>query len=191
VKSLRSSNNRFAVCLFVSALCLWTILLAGRAAYAADAATKAKSSQETDAIKITSDRLIANRDSSWAEFSGNVRATQGDTVLTANSLKIYYRESMVQNTASSGAQGAVEKIVATGNVKIHFDGRLAESDQAVYTTGTRILVLSGAKSKVTSGKNSVSGKTITVDRNDDRITVEGGKETRVEAVIFSGKNGIE
>ena len=84
---------------------------------------------------------------------------------------------------------SINKIVADGNVQIKFDNRVAVTQQAVYITETRVLVLSGADSKVISGNNSISGKKITVYRTDGRIQVEGDKEERVEAVLYPGEKG--
>ncbi len=85
---------------------------------------------------------------------------------------------------------SIKKIVANGNVQIKFDNRVAVTQQAVYITENRVLVLSGANSKVISGNNSISGEKITVYRTDGRIQVESGKEERVEAVLYPGEKGI-
>ena len=44
--------------------------------------------------------------------------------------------------------------------------------------------------RVTSGDNAITGAKITVDRKNDRMTVESGNESRVNAVIFTGKDGL-
>ena len=76
------------------------------------------------------------------------------------------------------------------NVKIIFDDKTAISQRAVYTTDSRILVLTGPDSKIISGKDSISGEKITLYRADDRIIVESGKEKQVEAVFFSKQGGL-
>ncbi len=74
-------------------------------------------------------------------------------------------------------------------MKIRFDNRVAVTQQAVYITESRILILTGTGSKVTSGNNSISGSKITLYRVDGRITVESSSEKRVEAVFYSEEKG--
>jgi lipopolysaccharide export system protein LptA len=58
---------------------------------------------------------------------------------------------------------------------------------AEYTPATKVVVLSGPGSKVTSGNNYVSGEKITFYVNEDRVIVERSKEKQVEAVFYSGE----
>jgi lipopolysaccharide export system protein LptA len=146
---------------------------------------------EKDKIHITADTLISETESKYAEFSGNVRAIQGETVIRADSLKIFYRQGQKNKKNPTAAGAAIEKIVATGNVKITLDDKVALTQQAVYLTATRVLMLTGPNSKVTSGKDSVSGQKITFFRAEGRIKVESGPDQRVEAVFSSGGKGLK
>jgi lipopolysaccharide export system protein LptA len=136
------------------------------------------------AIHIISDLLTTDNETGFVEFSGNVQATQGTTVIVSDRLKVFYKEGTDSAQRISGGEGAVEKIVATGNVKINFDDKQAVSNEAEYTTDTQILVLSGPDSRVTTANESISGATITLFRSDGRIKVEGGRGKRVEAVFY-------
>lgn len=140
-------------------------------------------------IHIKADRLIADGNSNNAEFIGNVRAVQGTTVITSEKLKIFYKKDSVSKE-NSKEEDSIKEIIATGNVKILFDDKIAETRQAVYTAETRILVLIGQDSKVTSGKNTISGSKITFFRNDGRVKVEGSGNSRVEAFFDSGGKGL-
>lgn len=140
-------------------------------------------------IYITSDKLIADSEAKWAEFIGNVRAVQEDTVITADRLKIFYKK--IENDSSISDKGAIEKIVSSGNVKIKFDDKVAVAQHAVYTSKTGILVLTGPNTKVTSGTDFVSGDKITFYRAEDRMTVESSNKKRVEAVFYSREKEIE
>jgi lipopolysaccharide export system protein LptA len=152
--------------------------------------TDARSLSEDGRIHITADKLISDDEVDYAEFIGNVRATQEDTVITADRLKIF-----VKNTDNKSAPGvgtkSIHKIIASGNVKINFDNRVAVTPQAVYNTKTGVLVLSGDNSRIISGKDSISGEKITLYRTTGRITVESGEEKRVEAVFYSGEKGLK
>lgn len=142
-------------------------------------------------IHITADKLVSNINGKYAEFSGNVRAIQETTVITADRLRIYYKGKSSRKEKLTASNESLEKIVATGNVRINFDDKVATTDQAVYTAASQVLVLTGENSTVISGNNSIIGSRITLDRVDGRITVERGSGSRVEAVIFAGDEGLK
>ncbi len=150
-----------------------------------------KNDADQKAIHITSDLLTTDNETGSVEFSGNVRATQGTTVIVSDRLKVFYKEDADSAQKISGGTGAVEKIVAIGNVKINFDDKQAVSDEAEYTTQTQVLVLSGPGSKVTTENESISGAKITLYRSDGRIKVEGGKGKQVEAVFHEMSHTID
>lgn len=143
-------------------------------------------------IHVTADSLTTDNDARFAEFSGNVKATQGESVIRADSLKIYYRPAgEAKNDTGEPNAASIEKIIASGNVVITIDDKVAVTQKAVYIMENRVLVLSGKNSKITSGKDSISGETITFYRADGRIKVESGSNRQVEAVFFSGGKGLQ
>ncbi|MCJ7540280.1 MAG: hypothetical protein MUO88_11520 [Desulfobacterales bacterium] len=152
---------------------------------------KKKSSGGNGAIHITSDKLISDNKAGYAEFIGNVKATQDDTVITSDRLKIYYKKNIANKEPLSVSEESIHKIVAKGNVEIKFDNRVATAQQAIYNTETMVLVLSGNNSKIISENESISGEKITFYRIDGRINVESGNKKRVEAVFYSGQKGIK
>jgi len=146
---------------------------------------------EKNKIRITADTLTTESKAQFAEFSGNVKAVQGATVIIADRLRIFYKQDAQKKSAPRAEGAAIEKLVASGNVKITFDDKVAVAQKAVYHTEKRVLVLSGPNSKVTSGKDSISGEIITYYRADERIKVESGPNKRVEAVFSSGGVGLK
>lgn len=143
---------------------------------------------ESETIQITADLLVSDAANNRAEFSGNVTARQGDTLITADRLTVYFSKT-TEVDAVSPAQ-SLEKLIATGNVEIKFDNRLAVARQAVYITAERILTLIGPNAAISSGENTISGETITFYRADGRFTVEGGGG-RVKAVILPEGAGLD
>ena len=140
---------------------------------------------------ITADKLISDSEADYAEFVGNVRAIQGETVITADTLKIFFKKNSGNKDNPSPIEESIKTIVANGNVKIKFDNRVAVTQQAVYSTETEVLVLSGDDSKIISGNDSISGEKITLYRTNGRINVESGKQKRVQAVFYSGEKGLK
>lgn len=169
---------------------LAAMLLTISSAYAQETAPETEGAQQGgERIHVVSDRLITDTEAQTAEFIGNVRATQGDTVIVGDRLKVYY-ESAEDRVKDDEQNAAIKKMVATGNVTIHLDDKVAVSEQAVYLTESGILVLSGANSKITSENNSVSGDKITLYREEDRMEVEGSSKERVEAIFYPKEKGL-
>jgi lipopolysaccharide export system protein LptA len=150
-----------------------------------------ESSGKTSNIHITSDRMISDNQAGYAEFIGNVKATQEKTVITSDRLKIFFKKNIADKGPLSVSEESIHKIIAKGNVEIKFDNRVATAQQAVYNTETMVLVLSGNDSKIVSGNDSISGDKIIFYRADGRINVESGNKKRVEAVFYSGQKGIK
>jgi len=167
------------------------ILLTFGMLWAADS-EKSPGTDAGEPIHIVSDQLLIDNMTGEAEFVGNVLATQKETVIKSDKLKIIYKKETIQDGNVAAGEKSINKIIATGNVSIHFDNRLAETEQAVYTADTKILVLSGENSRITSENNLISGEKIIMYRNDGRIIVESGQNKgRVEAVISSAGNGLK
>ncbi len=154
--------------------------------WADDIPLNTESKTETDKIHITSNSLVTDSEANFAEFIGDVVAKQGDTVITGDKLKIFYK-----NIADGGSEGveaggsSVEKMVARGNVTIRMDNRLGEADKAEYFRDTGVIILTGKNAKISSGNNTVSGNKITIYRETNNMTVEHDGDKRVEAFLFS------
>jgi lipopolysaccharide export system protein LptA len=149
-------------------------------------ATETPSTASPEPIKIVADRLVTDSNARRAEFSGNVTATQGDTQMTSDRLVIFYSGSGGQNNV----QESIQRIEAYGRVRINFDDRVALTDQAIYTTSDRKLVLSGPGSKITRGQDEITGNEIIFDRDRQTVNVESRGKGQVNAVIHSDQRGL-
>ena len=121
---------------------------------------------DNDPIEVTADQLISNNDEMFAEFIGNVKASQGNFVITSDKLRIYYQGDLLKSKKRAKDEDLVKKIEATGNVKIESEQFSAETDKLEYDTATMTYVLTGDNSKILSGKNFVSGSKITFHQKD-------------------------
>jgi lipopolysaccharide export system protein LptA len=153
-------------------------------------------------IKITADNLSVDNKEKYAEFSGNVKAQQGKNKIRSDSLRIYYKGDLDgknkkeapgdKKKESATGQDVIEKAVASGNVKISFDDKVAVSDVAEFINGKQMLILSGPNTKFISGNNSIAGERITIHIETGKVNIEGTKKNRVEAVFYPGdKGGIQ
>ena len=138
---------------------------------------------ENEEIRIIADKLFAEVDAGVIEFVGNVKATQAETVVTADRLKIIYNPDAAKGQADALKSASIEKIIASGHVKINYGNIIAVTDVAEYTIKTEVLVLKGAQSKVTQEGHSITGTKFTLHRADGKITVESSEQNRVKAVF--------
>ena len=143
--------------------------------------------KETNKIRITADRLVGSYDKNYAEFTGSVEAVYGNFIIKSDSLKIYYKRDPEKKEKPKAREESIDKIIANGNVKIWADGNVATTQQAVYTTDTMVLILTGENSTVTNNKNFISGSKITIDRSNNTVNVESSVENRVKALFYSTK----
>ncbi len=143
-------------------------------------------------IHITADRLVTDSRTNSAQFSGSVRAVQGQSKMTADRLTLIFDSKGDGDSTSESAEGAtgIKRIEAQGNVRIEFDNRVAVGEHAVYITDERKLVLNGPGAKVISGKDEVVGSKITFFRDDGRLSMEGDGQNRVKAILHSGQRGL-
>ena len=155
--------------------------------FAADK-SKAETSNEkaeNTPIVITAEQLDSDNKAKFAEFIGNVRATQADFVITSDKLRIYYKGELLNTKEERNNEDLLKKIVATGNVKVTSDQFIAKSDMLEYDTATMTIVLIGENSTVINGKNSITGSKIIVYQKDGRVKVLGGKNKRIRAEFFT------
>ena len=143
------------------------------------------SSSSQERIEITADQLNTHADQNYAEFLGNVEAAQGNFELRSDKLKIFYREGTGISGSTSGSQDALEKIVASGNVKIKSANQHAETETAEYAVDSGILILTGENTTLTDGKNLIRGSKIRLNRLTGEIRVESGEKSRVRAIVYS------
>lgn len=145
-------------------------------------------------IRVSSDSMMADSQAKYVEFVGNVKASQGDTVITADRIRIYYKDTKSETKSEIRKEtpggNSVDKVVAQGNVRVRFEDKLAETREAVYTTQDRVLVMSGQESKLTSGNNWITGSKITFYRDSGRYKVEGSPDKQVETNVFSDEKGL-
>ncbi|MDL2269945.1 lipopolysaccharide transport periplasmic protein LptA [Desulfosarcina sp. OttesenSCG-928-A07] len=144
--------------------------------------SRPSSLQAEEQIHITSQQLISDTEKNQAEFIGNVVVVQGKTRITANRLKIFFAKGA--GGKKNAPDQSITKLLATGNVNIKFDNRVAVAQEALYITETEVLTLTGPNATVTSDNNTISGDTITFYRRDGRFTVQGKTGSPVRALLL-------
>ncbi|MBN1382891.1 MAG: lipopolysaccharide transport periplasmic protein LptA [Deltaproteobacteria bacterium] len=141
-------------------------------------------------VEITSDRLDAYHEKRLVVFSGNAVATQGDIMIKADKILIYYKKNQEdpESEGSTGKKHGVdfEKIEAKGHVTVIQGDRVVSGDDAVYDDDAKKIAMTG-NAVMREGNNIIHGETIVVYFKENRGVVEGAENKRVKATIYPEK----
>ncbi len=147
-----------------------------------------KTAENAKKIHFSANQLVSDSRIGRVELNGNVKITQGKTIISADTVLIYYnKEIMLEKNRVDPDNETIEKIVAIGNVYIRFDDIVANTQKAVYTKMNQTVILTGDGSKISKGKHSISGSTITYYMEKKQIKIERGKGKQIRAIMFPEK----
>ncbi|MBY8976962.1 lipopolysaccharide transport periplasmic protein LptA [Rhodobacteraceae bacterium NNCM2] len=145
-------------------------------------------------IEITSDTLEVRQAEELAIFTGDVIAGQGTLRLTADKLDVYYTEQE-EGDAEAAAEpapegesaadtGAIERLVATGNVFLSNGTETAQGQTGTYDVKTGMVTMDG-NVVLTQGGNAISGQQLEIDLNTGVGKVFGGGQSgsRVKSIF--------
>jgi lipopolysaccharide export system protein LptA len=163
-------------------------------AKAADTKKKIKLDKDQP-IQIVSDRLDAYNEKKLVVFSGNAVATQGDKIIKADRLFLYYKKDPQKDpqvpektgTQDVGSSGDLEKIEAKGHVTITQGERVVTGNDAVFYQDTQQIIMLG-NAVMREGRNVIHGDRIVVFLDEDRGVVESVEKSRVKATIYPEDN---
>jgi len=137
-------------------------------------------------IVINSTTLEADNKKKTVTFTGDVEAQMENFAVYCHKIVVYYEEAPEKN-GSKETGTKIDKIVATGDVKIvRSEGGVATGKKAVYYQLNEKLVLTG-NPVVKEKNNFVEGDRITLFLKEDRSVVESLQDKKVRAVIFPGQ----
>ena len=141
-------------------------------------------------IHVRADKAVTSIDAGETEFIGNVQVTRGDVHITAERMKIFYKQDSKSGQGEGSIKASIKTIVATGNVKITKDNLVALSETAAYEAESDILILTGNDSKVISGTSSITGSKFTLYQATEDIIVESSEQNQVKTVFYPGSRGL-
>ncbi len=132
---------------------------------------------------IRSKTLEVNDSLKVITFTGDVNAKKGDFIVNCQKMLVYY-ESSSANEKTGDVETKINKIIATGQVKINRgQGGMATAEKAVYYQQDEKMVLTG-NPVAKQGNDFVEGDRITIYLKENRSVVESLKNEKVKAVIF-------
>jgi lipopolysaccharide export system protein LptA len=121
-------------------------------------------------IEITADSLEVLQEQKIATFAGNVDAVQGDMVLSADQLRVYYGGDDGSAATGPPGTGSIRRIEADGNVFLSSPRETAQGNAGVYDVTSSQVTLDGAV-VLTRGDNVIRGQRLEVDLASGRSRV--------------------
>lgn len=109
-------------------------------------------------IQIEADKLEIIDNQNTALLTGNVSVVQGQTILKARQITVFYLRSDQQNQTNSG----IRKIDASGKVAIRSEDNHVTADKASVDMVKEFVTLTG-NVLISQGQNIVKGCIVTVD----------------------------
>jgi lipopolysaccharide transport protein LptA len=124
-------------------------------------------------LKITSDQMKSYKKRNLVSFIGHVIAYKDDMTIHADQIDVY----------SNTTQKEMEKIVATGNVKLYKEDMEGTCEQGIYEEYEKKLTLIG-NAVVIKKDNVIKGSKIVYLLEEESVLAEGDIKKRVEVTIY-------
>ncbi len=179
----RSTARKLTICC--------AILLVGAAAAAAQNRASAVPGLRLSGdqpIQIESDKLEVDEVKAMATFAGNVSVVQGDTVLKAGRMVVYYKQagkSSAPGVPSTGST-SIDRMEVDGKVYVKSGTQVGTGDKGTFNVSTNILTLSGREVVLSDGGNVLRGCKLTVNMATSKSRVERCPGGRVISVFTPG-----
>lgn len=156
-----------------------------------------ENTKKEEPIEIDADALEVFQDKQQAIFSGNVRAIQGNTRLSADKMVVFYKSKEGQKSApkseddaTAGPGSSIERIEVEGNVFLATPKETAQGKRGNYELKNNMIYLYD-NVVLTSGSNTIRGDSLVHNRKTSRSKVSAnnnlqpGKKQRVKSVFVS------
>jgi lipopolysaccharide export system protein LptA len=133
----------------------------------AGSAPKAKGGSNAP-VDVGADRIEVQDRSNRAILTGNVVAQQGNMTMNSARLTVLYANA---NAGGSGTQ--IQRLEASGGVRLHTPTETARSQFAIYDVPRRLVTMIGGVN-LDQGANHVQGGRLVLDLDTHRAVVDGG-----------------
>ena len=145
------------------------------------------SKNSKDPINIEADSLEVFDKEGKAIYSGNVIVTQGETVMKAKKMQIFYvRSEEGQAAPAEGENGTtIKRVEADGEVIILEKDQIATGDKGIYEATTDVMTITGNVA-LSKGQNITKGQKLVYNLGTGVATVDAGATGRVSSSFVSG-----
>lgn len=121
-------------------------------------------------IQIESDKLEVRDAEKLAIFSGNVTVLQGETLLKAGKMTVYYAAD--GGSATTGSAN-IDKLVVENKIYVKSGTQEATGDRGVFDMKTEVLTMTGESVVLSEGPNVLAGCMLTVAMASGEAELQG------------------
>ena len=143
---------------------LYAVLLSNMA-FSQNSGFGSLSSDRTEPVEFSSDRLVFNQEENLAELFDSVKIIQGATVLSAEYVKATYSKT-----------NKLEKISAERNIELKSNQDIARADKAVYSLTGNSISLTG-NAQLIQGANNIMADQILINTKTGLTKLVGSVKT--------------
>ena len=119
-------------------------------------------------VDVGADRIEVQDRANRAMLTGNVVATQGNLTMNSARLTVLYASG-----GSGGGNTQIQRLEASGGVRLHTPTETARSQYAIYDVPRRLVTMIGSVN-LDQGANHVQGGRLVLDLDTHRAVVDGG-----------------
>jgi lipopolysaccharide export system protein LptA len=154
-----------------------------------------KNKDKASPIHIKSDIMESQTTSGDTVFSGNVTVNYNDIVINADKLEVIYlkadnskneKKDKTEKTDEKDKKDPkknIDRLIATGNVKITQNKKIITGAKAVYEKGPEKITITG-DAQAWDDKNRIKGDTIIYYVKEEKSVVQGKGKEKVEAIVY-------
>ncbi|MDM8344313.1 LptA/OstA family protein [Pseudochrobactrum sp. sp1633] len=159
-----------------------------------------KLSDSKDPVSIDAEKLEMRDKEGVAVFTGNVAVKQGDIMLRAGRMQVFYAKSKEGDDKPKGGigglsgaglgAGGIEKLEVDGKVYLKSGTQVATGDAGVYDAKAQTMVLTGKKVVLSDGDNIATGCKLTANTQTGKAFLESckGQSGRVSIILSPKEN---
>lgn len=133
-------------------------------------------------IQIESDRLEVRDKENLAIFTGNVSVVQGESLLKAGRMVVYYQSD---GSAAAGTT-AIDHLEFSETVYLQSKDQVATGDAGTFDMKTSIFTLTGKQVVLTQGESVLVGCKLVANTKAGTARVDGCPEEQTEQTSSNG-----
>jgi lipopolysaccharide export system protein LptA len=138
-------------------------------------------------IQIESDRLEVRDQDNLAVFTGNVSVVQGESLLKAGRMIVYY----MKNGSAAAGTTAIDHLEFSETVYLQSKDQVATGDHGTFDMKTSIFTLTGKQVVLTQGESVLVGCKLVANTKAGTAKVDGCPETAETAGDSKGTGRIK
>jgi lipopolysaccharide export system protein LptA len=161
-------------------------------------------------LHITAAKMEADQNAGVVIFSGQVKATYGESTLYSDTLRVFFQPKPAEAKGKAPAPGApeaaaaqetpgkspleglggnkIDRIVAQGQVRFVKEDQVATGQTATYYKERDEVVLVG-NPQMWQGENNLKGERIIFNLKNNKMLVESSPQKRVDAHLYPSNKG--